>query len=440
MRKNNLLLIISFVFLVSSFNIAQTVTPSITSVTVSPVTGSSEAQPFYINGANFLTGCTVTLRDITTGLVITNRAIISQSSTQIQLSIKFPMAADNWSVEVINPGNISSGQFYFQIVISNPLNYVLGIDISHYQSDPPLAPIKWDEVKKSGVTFVFTKATQGTSYTDPFYKTNMTDGNNAGLLMGEYHFANPTILNAIDEANHFLAVAGQFIKKGYLPPVLDLEDNPSNNSYPSNMGSVALSAWVELWMSTIKQQTGVDPIIYTNKTYASFLSGSLNKYLLWIAYPDNNPSSPVTNLGIWSNYTFKQFSWTGNVTGISTQVDEDAFKGDSASLYNLVINNPLRVEVENNTAPSSYYLSQNFPNPFNPTTTIRYSVPRTGLVTINIYDVLGEKIATLVNEEKPAGNYSIQFTIGSRQLASGIYFYRMTAGEFIQTKKLIILK
>ena len=141
MRKNNLLLIISFVFLVSSFNIAQTVTPSITSVTLNPVTGSANAQPFYINGTNFLIGCTVTLRDITTGLIITNRTIISQSSTQIQLSIKFPKAADNWSVEVINPGNISSGQFDFQIVISNQLNYVLGIDISHYQSDAPLAPI-----------------------------------------------------------------------------------------------------------------------------------------------------------------------------------------------------------------------------------------------------------------------------------------------------------
>ncbi len=96
-------------------------------------------------------------------------------------------------------------------------------------------------------------------------------------------------------------------------------------------------------------------------------------------------------------------------------------------------------EINNNgTKVSSYMLYQNFPNPFNPTTTINYSVPKTSFVTLKVYDVLGNVIATLVNNEKAPGNYNIKFD-GSK-LASGIYFYRIEAGNFVQAKKLVLLK
>jgi photosystem II stability/assembly factor-like uncharacterized protein len=85
-----------------------------------------------------------------------------------------------------------------------------------------------------------------------------------------------------------------------------------------------------------------------------------------------------------------------------------------------------------------YKLEQNYPNPFNPTTVINYSIPKERFVTIKVYDILGREIKTLVNEEKIAGNYSVQFN-GSN-LASGIYYYRMQAGDFVQTKKLVLLK
>jgi len=83
-------------------------------------------------------------------------------------------------------------------------------------------------------------------------------------------------------------------------------------------------------------------------------------------------------------------------------------------------------------------LFQNYPNPFNPETKINYNVSKSGFVTIKVYDLLGREVTTLVNENKPAGNYSIKFD-GSK-LVSGIYFYRMKAGDFVQTKKLILLK
>ncbi|MFZ0453900.1 MAG: SBBP repeat-containing protein [Ignavibacteriaceae bacterium] len=87
---------------------------------------------------------------------------------------------------------------------------------------------------------------------------------------------------------------------------------------------------------------------------------------------------------------------------------------------------------------NSYELKQNYPNPFNPTTTISYSLDRASLVILKVYDILGREVATLVNKEKMPGNYSVVFN--AINLASGMYIYRMQAGNFIATKKLILLK
>ena len=83
-------------------------------------------------------------------------------------------------------------------------------------------------------------------------------------------------------------------------------------------------------------------------------------------------------------------------------------------------------------------LSQNYPNPFNPTTTINYSIPKEGNVRLTIYSAIGKKEATIVNEYKPAGNYSVQFN-GSN-LASGIYLYRLESGNYSAAKKFILMK
>jgi hypothetical protein len=100
------------------------------------------------------------------------------------------------------------------------------------------------------------------------------------------------------------------------------------------------------------------------------------------------------------------------------------------------------VEDEEKPIASEFNLEQNYPNPFNPSTVISYRLPVSSNVTLKVYDVLGNEIATLVNEEKPAGEYEIEFRPESsiKQPASGIYFYQLKAGEFIQTRKMIYLK
>ncbi len=103
--------------------------------------------------------------------------------------------------------------------------------------------------------------------------------------------------------------------------------------------------------------------------------------------------------------------------------------------YNPIITsvNPEQIAQTNN-----YKLYQNYPNPFNPSTTIRYSVPQPSFVEINIFDVLGNKIAALISEEKPAGEYELDFD--GNGLTSGVYFYQLKAGEFVETKKMVLMK
>ena len=85
-----------------------------------------------------------------------------------------------------------------------------------------------------------------------------------------------------------------------------------------------------------------------------------------------------------------------------------------------------------------YHLYQNFPNPFNPTTKIRYQIPQKANVRISLYDITGQELMLLVNEEKETGSYEL--ILDANDLSSGAYFYRLTAGEFIETKKMILLK
>jgi hypothetical protein len=93
---------------------------------------------------------------------------------------------------------------------------------------------------------------------------------------------------------------------------------------------------------------------------------------------------------------------------------------------------------EYNKPPYSFNLDQNYPNPFNPTTSIRFSLPSERFISLTVYDVLGSEIAILVNEDKPAGDYEVEFD--GNGLSSGIYFYQLKAGNFIQTKKMILLR
>ena len=145
-----------------------------------------------------------------------------------------------------------------------------------------------------------------------------------------------------------------------------------------------------------------------------------------------------------------QSTITGDTTGNDyVYLIEEAQYSNICYFFRLQLNVITDVEGENiSVLPENFKLEQNFPNPFNPSTKIRYSIPDVGSglaqTVLKVYDILGNEVATLVNEEKPAGTYEVEFSTGSfgnaSNLSSGVYFYKISAGSFNETKKMILLR
>ncbi|HPN36849.1 MAG TPA: M14 family zinc carboxypeptidase [Melioribacteraceae bacterium] len=165
-----------------------------------------------------------------------------------------------------------------------------------------------------------------------------------------------------------------------------------------------------------------------------------------------NTATELNNLGFEVQKSTNEREWVkiGFINGAGTStdpttynfVDKDVFYGNN--YYRLIqidfdgtkkIINPIKV---NFTGVLKYELLQNYPNPFNPNTTIKFTVPNKNLVTLKVYDVLGKIVATLVNEVKEAGNYSVDFN--AEDLSSGTYFYEIKSGEFYSVKKMNLIK
>ena len=216
--------------------------------------------------------------------------------------------------------------------------------------------VNWTTVKATGLNFAFAKASEGTTFTDSQYVSNMKNAKAAGILIGSYHFAHPldnTGTNgAIAEAQHFLAIAKPYITNGYLPAVLDVEDEPygTNSSDPCSdgtdsagtsinlvckLGKPALSAWVRAWTTYVKQQTVITPMLYMNRTYATTgMESDLAACPLWLAYFKTPPDVSQASYPPWTNsWTFLQYSFTNTLSGVpDPTVDFNLFTGDPRAL------------------------------------------------------------------------------------------------------------
>ncbi len=137
-------------------------------------------------------------------------------------------------------------------------------------------------------------------------------------------------------------------------------------------------------------------------------------------------------------FTDKNHGWIVGREPISQGFTHHLYRTTNGGFGGLVSVEDDKVE----TVPIGYYLYQNFPNPFNPITTIKYQIPKGSFVTIKIYDVLGNEMQTLVSEEKLAGSYKVDWDISTfgGVISSGIYFYKLNAGVFVETKKMVLIK
>jgi len=165
-------------------------------------------------------------------------------------------------------------------------------------------------------------------------------------------------------------------------------------------------------------------------------------HTIWYAGSDNSGVWKSVNAGLTFSPYNNSFTPSKKVIGIS----KDAGSGDTIivatdkRVYKVWQGLLVNTESEETILPEKYSLSQNFPNPFNPNTSIQYSLSENMFVTLKVYDILGNEIAALVNEKQDRGIYSIQFSSVDYQLSSGIYFYRLEAGSFVETKRMMLLK
>lgn len=230
-------------------------------------------------------------------------------------------------------------------------NLQFGVDVSHFQNDaqPNVGTLDWNTAKTFGKRFACVKATQGVAYRDPWFARNMTDGAAAGLLMGAYHFAEPELHSALQEAHHFLETAGPFVSSGYLRPALDVEDYRASNSVPSRLGSARLSHWVSEWLNEVHRLTGVRALVYCNLNYARlFVEDFVRTNDLWLAQYTGDPEA-YDDVSPWGEWTVFQYSETGLVPGIHSYVDLDAFRGTKNELVRRLVIPPAQLVVSHRT-------------------------------------------------------------------------------------------
>lgn len=201
-------------------------------------------------------------------------------------------------------------------------NNVQGIDVSRYQGK-----IDWLQVKADKREFVFIKATEGQTYTDPNFTANVKGALSAGLLVGTYHFLKATTAAvAKAEAAHYAkSLEGVGGAKYFgLPPAMDYENNPSGIS------KTQINAVAKAFLTELERLTGVKPIIYTGNSFAGNFDTSLSGYDLWIArysntkVPDDQPA--------WKTWDIWQYSEAGKVPGINGNVDLNEFNGSLSDL------------------------------------------------------------------------------------------------------------
>jgi len=299
---------------------------------------------------------------------------------------------------------------------------ILGIDMYHGDD-----PVTWSQVKNAGYIFAWCKSTQGTTYTDPQFVSNMTTGVTAGEIMGAYHFCDAENNSAASEAAYFLSVAGTYIKTCELPPVLDLEDPSTGTGLTSYFTSAALTAWVQGFMSAVQTQTGITPVLYTSGSIASYLNSSVNTYPLWIANPGTTPTSPPTNIGVWTNWAFKQYSWTANVPGLasSPNSDADVFNGNMTAFNSFL---GCATGIADKNFNNNFII---YPNPANDEITIEnISLNNTQDEIISVYNIQGQLLLQqLMQQQKTEINVS--------DFASGIYIVKVKTEVGVEVKKFI---
>ena len=207
-------------------------------------------------------------------------------------------------------------------IVSRHKDRVFGVDVSHYQGR-----IKWDSIERNTgdlpIDFVFIRATAGNNVTDTEFKQNWKSAKKSGFIRGAYHYYRPDE-NSVKQAENFIKTVT--LHKGDLPPVIDIEKIPSEQSLDS------LKSGLKRYLNKVEAHYGVKPIIYSGESfYTDFLKEEFEGYYLWIA------NYSFFEDEIRKEWLFWQFTDKGTVKGINGNVDVNIYNGHLTELQKLCI-------------------------------------------------------------------------------------------------------
>jgi hypothetical protein len=227
---------------------------------------------------------------------------------------------------------------------------------------------------------------------------------------------------------------------------VSIDDNTDAAAYFSNYTNAPQGSATD-WIVTNNDLETATPVELS--TFNAKLNGS-NIELLWQTKTEVNnygfeierASSLTSSIQGWEKIGFVAGSGNSNSPKDYSFTDNNPYGGNKFIYRLKQIDNDGKFEysdeVEVEIVPNEFALYQNYPNPFNPATNIQFSLPKATRINLSVYNLLGEKIATLLNEDKEAGFYNVQFDASS--FSSGVYIYRLTTGDFIKTMKMNFIK
>lgn len=266
---------------------------------------------------------------------------------------------------------------------------------------------------------------------------------------------NSTLLSSLNEIVKYLKVGGNLLLTTYFPTTALSTSSGYVKTFKSGdmifdyfkIGSSKYQMNAKFSGALAKTTDLPNILIDTNKTTADYLHQLSGVEIIMpndagktiYTYDSFNESNPFKTYPIGVEYLGADYK-TVTVSFPLYYMNEKQVKEFIAKVVHEKFSEPVAVndKAAANSVPLNYELHQNYPNPFNPETVIEYSLPNSGSVSIKVYDVLGREIRTLVNTEQTAGKYSINFNAAG--LSSGVYYYKLQSGSFVQTRKMMLVK
>ena len=353
-------------------------------------------------------------------------------------------ATDYNNLSSTSPGNIVTSRYSY-FVLSRPLTIR---DVRYSPLGSGYSSYNGYQVTVTGVVNADTTDIPGNHGTNPS-RIYIQNGNTewSGIGLGTIG-VNITKVHALNRRDN-VTVTGTVVLGAYgtrVDTITQVTVNSTGNSLPAphimktsdagtfTLGTLSAEPWNGCLVTynnvTIDSADADDsPTGHFGESYGKDVAGGIHTRIIW---SDGNTSFNVGPSAV------KVHKWDkfGSVTGVL---------GYTHSSYKLcprkdddIVGYVTAIKEVTQVIPTQYKLNQNFPNPFNPSTIISYDIPKSGLVTLKIFNVLGQEVRTLINQSQIAGTHQITFTANS--LNSGIYFYSLTVDNFTQVKKMILLK